>query len=397
MDVLRDYDNNPFVAGSTLAGAFRDYLDLRDDKRGIMGFSDHSESCGEMSRIFISDISFENELTVVTRDGVGLDENKNTITGAKFDMEAVDTGAKGEFWIETVIRDGEDPGEVEQSINTILTGIDNGDIRIGGKKTRGFGRLRVIDVRRKIFDASNIFDYRYAYDNTSYSENDILELSTNLSNKYVTIEVPLKIRGGISIRQYQAKKGEPDYKHITANGKAVVPGTSFGGAIRSRTLAVAKEVLRESGLDSKSIASIMDYLFGFVAVKQKNTAHISRISFSESIIEGGSFLNITRTAVSRFDNSVKNGALYSEKTHVGGELTLEIKVEKDVAAWAIPLILPAILDLRNGYLPIGGLVSVGRGIFEENGAVLINGEETTEDYLANYKASIEEVLRLCSI
>ncbi len=64
----------------------------------------------------------------------------------------------------------------------------------------------------------------------------------------VHIEVPLKMKGGISIRQYAAKKNEPDFVQLTDHGKPVIPGSSFAGAIRHRIKEIL-ERLAENGTE----------------------------------------------------------------------------------------------------------------------------------------------------
>ena len=58
----------------------------------------------------------------------------------------------------------------------------------------------------------------------------------------IHIEVPLVMKGGISIRQYAAKKNEPDFVHITSNGVPVISGSSFAGAIRHRVEQILGEL-----------------------------------------------------------------------------------------------------------------------------------------------------------
>ena len=92
-DVLLDADDVPFVPGTSIAGAFRNALMQEKNQPGIMGFSDGEK--GRMSQIFISDLILHNA-RIITRDGVKL-ENKTVMSGAKYDMQAVETGADG--WI----------------------------------------------------------------------------------------------------------------------------------------------------------------------------------------------------------------------------------------------------------------------------------------------------------
>ena len=44
-------------------------------------------------------------------------------------------------------------------------------------------------------------------------------------------------------------------------------------------------------------------------------------------------------------------------------------------------LLAAFVDLHNGFIAVGGLTSVGRGLFEVN-KLLLNGEDMTEKFKA---------------
>ena len=68
-DVLRDGKGNPFVAGTSLAGAMRAYLEKEKNSPCFMGYSGKNE-IGKMSSLFISDLNFEEKVNLGVRDGV---------------------------------------------------------------------------------------------------------------------------------------------------------------------------------------------------------------------------------------------------------------------------------------------------------------------------------------
>ncbi|MBO4926727.1 MAG: hypothetical protein J5379_00530 [Clostridiales bacterium] len=391
-DVLRNYYGEPFVSGSSLAGAFRGYLDTspNDPNQGFLGYEEAQG--GKMSRLLVSDLLFEKNSVIVTyRDGVGLDENKNVKPGAKFDLEIVDKGAVGIFFLELVVRDEKEKADDTLLIQEALHGLSIGDIRIGSKKTRGFGKMSVKKVSVKTFNKENYVDYGKFY-GTEYQKrepsSDLVlwndwEKESSKSSKYVHVTVPLKLDGCISIRQYQAKNGAPDYIHIQSNKKSVIPGTSFAGAIRSRARKILKEVAENTKNTDAWIDGRMNDFFGFVEIEDSDdekAAEVSKIIFDESEIVGGKDLAITRTAISRFESSAKEHALYEEVTCVGGEVNLEISLRRDIAKEGLAIIMPALLDLQRGYLPIGGMVSIGRGIFSPKGSIEIDCDEFSREY-----------------
>lgn len=368
-DVMVDYYGKPFIPGSSLAGAMRDYLRL---EYGI-----GSEN-GDMSAFYISDLNFDGEPSRSVRDGIRLDENKQTIEGAKYDMEVIDAGAKGTFYMELVIRENSDENKYLNQWRTILSGFHNQDIRLGMKKTRGYGECDLTSVYEIEYsnENNNILDYAKAYNPETYKGlvDKKKELWNKPSNLFTNIEVPLELRGGISIRTYSAKKGEPDYSQITGkNKKAVIPGTSISGALRSRMHQFLKEDLK---LEKDKANQLMNTLFGLEGSRDAQ-GHKSYIRFSENTIEGAKAIQMTRVAISRFEFTSLQGALYTEKTYVNGKVKLKIQIE-NCKDWMLGLLLIALHDLQHGYLAVGGQTAIGRGIFEGN-EIRINGKTIVDE------------------
>ena len=390
-DILRDKEGNPFVTGSSLAGAMRAYLGKKKNEDSLMGYSGkdkNQDDIGKMSSLFISDLTFDEDPVTGVRDGVALDKNKTAISESKFDIEIIEARAKAHFYMELTVREGDNEAEMNQELANIFTGINEGEIRIGSKKTRGFGEFKVLSVKNREYGKENYLDYALAYkENTWKAEENQLDdwlKQADWNAQMIHIEVPLRMRGGISIRQYAARKGEPDYIHLTDHGIPVIPGSSLAGAIRHRIQDILEELKQNQIKLPKNISDIINIAFGYV---NGNEACASNIIIGESEIKGASPLTMVRTGVSRFESAVKSGALYKEKMYVDGELSLEIAVRKsqnpEDSRWVMGLLLLAIKDLQNGLLAVGGQTAIGRGIFTANGPILIDGEASKEDqYIA---------------
>lgn len=393
-DVMIDFDGKPFVPGTSIAGAFRTYAQTKDEQamESLFGFSKSDEKRnenkdGRMSSIFISDLEFDNVPKRIIRDSVALDDNKISQDGAKFDFEALEgESTKGHFYMEVTIRDASKEELFKEIVDNIFSGIKSHEIRLGSKKTRGYGIIDIKNVKMKEFDKSNYLDYAKCYDASQWDNEKVYSSDVNKnSGNYIHIEVPLNLMGGISIRQYAIRKNSPDFVHITDHGKPVIPGTSFVGALRHRT----KEILNSLSEDRDvRFDEAIDEMFGYVKGQQ---AHISNVVIDEAVIENAKPLISARTGVSRFESSAKNGALYQEKTYVGGNLTLRISVKKGNSntKWIIGILLLAIKDLQNGFLAIGGQTSVGRGLFKgkseagKDNVIKIDGDtEIVDDYIS---------------
>ncbi len=389
-DILKDADGKPFVAGSSVAGAMRAYLENEKDCPGMMGYLG-TDGNGKMSSVYISDMIFDEKTVAFSiRDGVSLNDNKTSKTESKYDMEILQAGVEAYFFIELVIREEDDESEMDSEIKAVIYGINQSEIRLGNKKTRGFGAFEVTAVSCKCYDKTNYLAYAQAYENKTWmdAENEIEDYKFCSDRKYVKtikVEVPLRMKGGISIRQYAARKGEPDYVHLTDHGMPVIPGTSFAGAIRHRIKDILSKLEKNGTKMPADISDVMDYAFGFV---NKKEACASGIIIDEAVILHAKPLTMTRTGVSRFEGAVKKGALYTDRTYVDGDFILRMSVQlRDNPAdakWIMGILMLAVKDLQNGFLAVGGLTSVGRGVFCENGPVLIDGKAGEEDgYIAD--------------
>lgn len=387
-DVLRDYDGNPFISGSSIAGAFRAYVQSKNKGNDIFGFANDED--GKMSPIFISDLKFDNKVINDIRDSVALDDNKITKEGAKFDFEVLQGNSKGYFYIELTIREKDNEELLVGALNEIFNGIHLKEIRLGSNKTRGYGIIDIDQIKMREFTKNNFLDYKDCYCESAWNNEPKYKLDYSTKGHWMCIEVPLRLKGGISIRKYAVRKGAPDFEHITDHGSPVIPGTSIMGALRHRI----KEIIKE--LDEYSSYGLypnkmIDEMFGFVSGKD---AHISGVIVDEMVIEGAKALEMTRTGISRFENSARNGALYKEKTYVNGTFTLKLSINKENPNmdWIIGILLLAVKDLQNGFLAVGGQTSIGRGIFEANGPLTIDGEENKEDeYIASSIVKYKEM------
>lgn len=410
-DVMRNYKEEPFVPAASLAGAMRAYLKKKKDEPCMMGYSgqdddgkgnDEKADDGRMSAVFLSDMTFEEKPIVSVRDGVELNEKKTAVNESKYDMEIIEAGICASFYAEITIRERDMETEYEEEFAAIIKGLHNGEIRLGRKKTRGYGRFSVCHVACKEFNKSNYLEYANLYldEKTWETGENELDKWLNRSQKksqYLTLEVPLRLKGGISIRQYASKKGEPDFVQlVNKKGNAVIPGSSFAGAIRHRIETILTELVRK-GLHIR-VPDVIDGIFGYVKKKEKE-AHVSAVVINESEIEGAKPLLMTRNGISRFESSARDKTLFTEKTYVDGTLTLNIRIKKDAQVEKDPrvcseqmlgLILMAVEDMRNGFLAVGGATSIGRGILtaDEEKEILLDGET-----LENVYDKIGEALR----
>ena len=384
-DCLRNSKGVPFIPGTSLAGVFSHYLS--DEMLAL--FTPKIGDEYKQSPYYISDANIvlddkKRNVSTSIRDGVKLKPDKIAEDGAKFDFEIVESSTKFDFRIEVIVRDHDNIDKMKKVVDVILHGLNSGEILLGYKSKRGYGKVKIEDVKIKEFTKNSLeemllFD-KYQMD--KYDQYSIPDIDNE--NKYDYIEVHLRQVGGISIRKYSATAGEVDFEHVTSNGKPVIPGTSWNGLIRRQ---IAEYL--DDDIISNCCVKINDW-FG-EAKKRDTTGRASNIIIEESIIQDAKRIQITRNKISRFSAGVSNRALFSEVSYFNGDTVLGIKVKKSIEedpdnSRIIGLISLVIKDIDNGFIALGGQTAIGRGLFKVL-KVTLNGNEF------NLDTAISKVLR----
>ncbi len=402
-DILRDSRGVPFIPGSSLCGAYRScfdediaekyfgkWIDPNKDANQSESNENGEESGNSGSSIIVYDAVYDekfegNKYAIEIRDSVGLDEFKVAKDGAKFDFELVQPGAVFVTYIEQNMKtDDIDIGSI------IAQKMFAGEFYLGHKSMRGYGKVQAVDVWCKEFDLpepddENLYeelqdvisswisfdmyeDDAFAEEYKSKEEESVTGHIGN-GSKQILLKLTLKQQGGISIREYTTDltdngKNQPDYVQMHygegSHEEPFIPGTTWSGAFRHHidTLLSVPKCEKEE---------IIKEYFGF-SEKKKNKK--SKIRFSESIITGASPKIIMRNAIDRFTGGTVDGALYTEKTFFGGKTTLNITLQKpsdeedQFFCLFCKALAASIADLDAGILSIGGLTSVGRGLFK---------------------------------
>lgn len=384
-DCLRNSKGVPFIPGTSLAGVFSHYLS--DEMLAL--FTPKIGDEYKQSPYYISDANIvlddkKRNVSTSIRDGVKLKPDKIAEDGAKFDFEIVESSTKFDFRIEVIVRDHDNIDKMKKVVDVILHGLNSGEILLGYKSKRGYGKVKIEDVKIKEFTKNSLeemllFD-KYQMD--KYDQYSIPDIDNE--NKYDYMQVHLRQVGGISIRKYSATAGEVDFEHVTSNGKPVIPGTSWNGLIRRQ---IAEYL--DDDIISNCCVKINDW-FG-EAKKRDTTGRASNIIIEESIIQDAKRIQITRNKISRFSAGVSNRALFSEVSYFNGDTVLGIKVKKSIEedpdnSRIIGLISLVIKDIDNGFIALGGQTAIGRGLFKVL-KVTLNGNEF------NLDTAISKVLR----
>lgn len=395
-DIVLDSKNQPCIPATTLAGLFRNSFKNDIEKKHWFGDKNDDEKIDKSSRILFYDGLWHSGNKIISvRNNVQL-KNKIAKDGSKFDRQIVERGAEFVFYIEiNVEKNDEDKLEhINSKIEDIIADLHNGDILIGAKTTRGFGRAILVkeDCKRKVFkhiedeenDSQDGWLNFEMFDNKHWEEDYDCYFLEKEARDFV-IDIKLKQKGAISIREYSTEPNKPDYtqlyvrdnnvcycKNISAEErfKPVIPGTSWTGAFRDRFLQF-------------SFDKVCNKWFGYTqkTVNEKGeditNSHKSKIRFSETELKNGVWKEITRNSIDRFTGGTLDGELFTEGTYYYGEGNLEIRIrdfDKKTNIDTLKILFAVIADLNYGFMNIGGLGAVGHGLFEVESIVICDNE-----------------------
>ncbi|MBX9685136.1 MAG: hypothetical protein K2X27_00465 [Candidatus Obscuribacterales bacterium] len=390
MPLLKDErdDKSPLIPGSSICGALRSYLKSLENghqsKRGepsslvesLFGSDKHSSE-KQQSRVIVTD-TIGKYRGHEQRQGVRLrPESRTAEDDALYSYRLWATNTIFPLRIELVISEDNDRDQLLNGFVHALAGLSNGGISLGAKKTRGFGRVSTGPWRIAEYDMrkqSDLLAWITGQESggRTTSLDNILDYSKSQAGltdrrEELEIKADFALDSSILIRSRSGlSASDPDVVHIhrpLADGAgeiAVIPGTSWAGALRTR----ASRIMELAAGKTRG-SSAVDSLFGS-SPEIRTNQKASRIRIDESIIENcREDLVQNRVAIDPFTGGARDGALFDEKPVFAtpdGRVPLRLKIINPVNT-DIGLSLLLLKDLWTGDIPIGGESSVGRGRF----------------------------------
>lgn len=117
----------------------------------------------------------------------------------------------------------------------------------------------------------------------------------------------------------------------------------------------------------------------------------SKIMFGETQLVNAKPKVMTRNAIDRFSGGTANQALFTEQTYYGGEGELQIEIRKECLTPDVAKALAAtITDLNMGFLAVGGLTAIGRGLFNVT-SIAIDGKSIDYEQENMYTSIVNEL------
>ncbi|NJN19152.1 MAG: hypothetical protein HC822_24295 [Oscillochloris sp.] len=430
LDTVGD-DPVPLLTGTSIAGALRGYLLTRgqgyravEQRRSgqmaeLLFGAVKGDDTGEQSPLIVDDALgvLRDTAALEVRDGVKINYATRTADDRfKYDLELLPAGTTFSLRFELLLPPIPTQARaLRHALAVALSGLsaepgrEHGDIFLGARRSRGFGRCVVSEWSYAEYELRDNIEGLLAWITAEHSgwapgptriwqggpqaalgAGETGSSATDARRRFV-------IDGRFALTSILVRSSDPllpadelpddtrrqlpDVTHIRSfrdeNGMtAILPGTSLAGALRSRaamilaTLAPNAEPRRQALLNS---------IFGFDmhrAAGGEAAPTASRLIVEERPIDLGQLLVQSRVAIDRFTGGAFETALFSEAPWFGGAVQLHLTLHHD----AIPsdpataeaqaaeeharigLLLLLLKDLWSGDLPLGGSASVGRGI-----------------------------------
>ena len=378
----------PLLPGTSIAGALRAYLQAHEygyrkpeqkEQRTSLAQQlfggTKRDPHGNQSPLIVDD-AFADQPLVEIRDGVGIDPKRRVAKeGIKYDMELLPAGTIFPLRFELLLSEGGAATAIEQALAMALHGLERGEIALGARRSRGFGRCRVDGWRLARYDLHEPNDLLrwLCADLDAPPETPLGKISellgaptTDDARNAVRLVSSFELASPLLIRAEQPLRAadgapllgdtQPDVIHlVNARGLPVLPGTSLAGALRAR----AARILRMFH-DDDQVKKRQESLFGWTSQGDGGTPSASRLLVEEVVIEQARTLVQSRVGIDRFTGGAYDTALFHEAPCVAGQVQTTITIINP-QDHEIGLLLLLLKDLWSGDLPLGGGASVGRG------------------------------------
>ncbi len=386
LQIIRDWNGNIIIPGTTMAGNIRHLLQekikvqekIKDNKLIDIYFGSDGEDSGHSLFSFFDATALS--VSTDVRDGIKLDNlTKTTEDKSKYDYEIINNSSSFEFRMEAVSRKNSDNIIVETILSEIINILEKNELRIGAKTSRGFGKVKLTETKCLKLEMAEDEDKKkwinFSWD--TLNSKDKFEAKKNVFGKINNFKISTDfiIPDSLIIKSYSTDPNDVDSVSLTSNGKPIVSGTSWNGAIRHALENAGRELGKY-----KEMLKLICETFGWVDDKSRDkSAMPSKVIIDESIIKDGTMIPYVRNKVDRFTGGVVNSALFDEKPVYGGwvQLNCEIKNAED---YEKGMLILAIKELQNGIQTVGGGSNIGRGRLEEKDSINISDADQ-EKYL----------------
>ncbi len=398
--LLRDSDGRPFIPGASIAGSCRHWLSrrlpvpagCRDCPPEIhVLFGDDYQSL-----LTVEDAYPESIAETLVRDGVKIRRDSGIAEdGAKYDFEALPArtafrlafslilykqppdfrehraggDTEGKFRREGGYTHDVTNDQLREVFRLMLEAIGSGEIAFGAKTRRGLGHGTVANWSvhpLKMDQTTGLIAWLKQSPKMvpSITLKDFVTRRLEPHDNSFVIDATIALASSFLVRSTSATDNVEFVQRLEQE-IAVVPGTSFGGAFRSRVEKIAKTLSPGKG------SLLTEEMFGWVKKKSEiknpsDAVQASRVEISEIALPGGrDRMRVQgRVSIDRFTGAALETALFDEAAYwpKAGEEGVHLRIALRQPKTGEPgLLLLAFKDLWLGDLTVGGESGIGRG------------------------------------
>ena len=387
--VQKDWNGLPMILGTSIAGVLR--KDFGGDAKDIFGEETGSklifsnalllDEKGKVCEKLLLEKTpflklFDNlpirEHTAINDKGVAKEHSK-------FDEEVLYKGTRFKFSIEMMEDD-------KKRFDEVLDLLYSSSFRLGGGATKGFGKIKVIEIKTQIFDINTYENYSSSLNSKSINNRRVGSPTTIQSKNYTIYTLKIKpddfFMFGSGFGDSDADS-TPVYEKIIdydkgklSNKQILIPASSIKGALAHRTTYHYNKLQGNTIENGKGVESIKE-LFGEAKNSKENIeGSKGKILISDCFkMDNNQTKTFDHVSIDRFTGGAINGALFQEKTISDDrEYEIEILLEEDINneyTEAITAFKSALSDITTGMLALGGMTTKGHGVF--SGDLYIDG------------------------
>lgn len=388
--LVRNAKGQPFLMGNAIGGALREYSQqtLSEEKQSLilkyLGGEIKEENKVKFieSNVFISDGQIQ-MLTkqLLKKEGTAIDPAYGSaLDKMKYELEYLPAGTTITFTVEcTVPCENQSPEqlnekELEFLIHNWAYGFLHGQLLLGGQKSNGFGRLKVLSLNKKVYLLNTpqaLDDYIYSTGQEHYPgkpiDVDALQPMGDPSAK----QIYFFMHGAFQYGVYQSFKLEDSITGVQkcANGY-YLPSTSIKGLIKNE---VRQLLNRMIGPHKEQVERKLDKLFGNknqkgkfifkdVVIEAPSEVKVERYG-EQWIIDDPVYIKIDRLTGGTFSSALKKQREIQGKGTIQFQLMLDDTEKEGLCPYIFP-ILYVLRKIGSGWVPLGGRAAIGLGQFE---------------------------------
>lgn len=415
-----------YIPGTSLAGAFRAWMQQTfDDAQIIDRLWGHQEIA---SFVMIEDALITHPASVEIREGVRIDRQSGTAADrAKYNRAILPKGST--FPLRLTLEVVGSIPEAQEQIEALLDALCEGQIRMGAAKTRGLGKVKLIEAKitkESLASKANLLQVLKGENTSQNYTPKPAKIAPQL-----TIEIVWSPVGAVMVKAEQdgiAVDMLPFASSVDQAMALTIPGSSIKGSLRfqaERIIRTVKSQASKAQVLEQVEVPIVQWLFG--SASRSNNQHknlglsaltvddcysqirlqpdewekITSAKDSATLVQALKPLGETQqafhVAVDRWTGGAADAMLYSNLEPFGINwepiyLTLQLnRLSNQLAeqSVAIVLLLLTLRDLMAGRIPIGYGANRGLGAIQVE-EVRIEGKSLPEPFQSlNNKAVLK--------